>query len=267
MDLKYLTEDKQSGTVSFTLSDSNAAFANALRRTMMDSVPTIAIEHVEFRANNSVFYDEIIAHRLGLVPLSTDLKGYTLPSQCKCNGEGCARCQVKLTLKAEGPGVITAKELKSKDPKIKPVHDAPIVKLIKGQDLEIEATAQLGLGKEHVKWSPCLAWYKYKPVIDIDTAKNNNPQETAESCPVDVYAVEKGKLTIKNLNACHLCGNCTEVAANGSVKLNEDEHNFIFYVEPWGQLDCKEIVTTALEIIGNELTQFDEALKKGEIPF
>ena len=157
--------------------------------------------------------------------------------------------------------MVGAKELKSKDPKIKPVCNSPIVKLIKGQDLEVEATAQLGIGKDHAKWGPCLAWYKYKPVIEIDSSKNTNPQETADSCPVHVFKVEKGKLALDKPNECHLCGNCTEVASNNSVKLNEDEHNFVFYVEPWGQLDVTEIVTTALEILGSELGKFEEALK------
>ncbi len=263
MDIEFLHENKKTGCVTFLLNNTNAGFANALRRTMMDSVPTMAIEHVNFRSNNSVFYDEIIAHRMGLISLSTDLKSYSLLALCKCKGEGCARCQLTLTLKAEGPGVVDAKELKSKDPKIKPVHNIPIVKLIKGQDIEIEATAQLGTGKEHVKWSPCLAWYKYKPEIEIDTTKNTNPQETAESCPVDVFNVEKGKLIINKENhlRCHLCGNCAEIATNKSVKLHENEHSFVFYVEPWGQLDVKEIVTTALNIINEKLDLFEEALK------
>jgi len=107
----------------------------------------MAIEDVEVRKNSSSLYDEMIAHRLGLIPLTTDLKSYNLPSECKCEGKGCARCQLVLTLSAKGPGIVYSSSLKSKDPKVKPVFDNfPIVKLLKGQEIELEATATLGTG-------------------------------------------------------------------------------------------------------------------------
>ena len=267
MEIKALERDKKSGRVSFLLVNSNPSFANSLRRTMMDSVPTMAIEDVEFRKNNSVLYDEIIAHRLGLIPLSTDLKSYTLPEKCKCKGEGCARCSVKLTLKSKGAGYVYASEIKSKDPKVKPVYPKmPVVKLLKGQEIEIEATAKLGTGREHAKWSPCLAYYKYKPVIEIDAAKCSNAEEVAQSCPVDVYEVKSGKLAIKkdNLLKCHLCGACAEKAANNSVKLNESGKDFVFYVEPWGQLKAKEIAAKAAEILKEKLEDFEAKLKQAK---
>lgn len=267
MEIKMLDKDKKSGRASFALLNSNPSFANALRRNMMDSVPTMAIEDVEFRKNNSILYDEIIAHRLGLLPLTTDLKSYTLSSKCKCKGEGCARCSVKMTLKSKSVGYVYASEIKSKDSKIKPIcPKTPIVKLLKGQEIEIEATAKLGTGREHAKWAPCLAYYKYKPVIEIDEKKCTNAEEVAESCPVDVYDVKNGKLTINkdNLLKCHLCGACAEKAASGSVKLNESDRDFIFYVEPWGQLKVKEIVAKAAEILGEQFKEFEEKLRQAK---
>lgn len=267
MDIKMIDKDKKSGRMSFMLLNSNPSFANALRRNMMDSVPTMAIEDVEFKKNNSVLYDEIIAHRLGLLALKTDLKSYTLPEKCKCKGEGCARCSVKMTLKSKGAGYVYASEIKSKDPKIKPVYPkTPIVKLLKGQDIEAEATAKLGTGREHVKWSPCLAYYKYKPVIDINASKCSNADEVAASCPVDVFEVKAGKLAVKkdHLLKCHLCGACAEKAANNSVKLNESENDFVFFVEPWGQLGAKEIVSKAADIFKEQLDSFEESLKKAK---
>ena len=61
----------------FTLSDVSAAYANALRRYMLGEVPTMAIDSCTFNKNDSVLYDEIIAHRLGLVVFKTDLDSYT----------------------------------------------------------------------------------------------------------------------------------------------------------------------------------------------
>ena len=81
--------------------------------------------------------------------------------ECKCKGAGCASCTVKLTLKAQGPGTVYASDIKSKDPEIKPMHGKmPLVKLLEGQELELEATAILGQGKEHSKYCPGLIFYR-----------------------------------------------------------------------------------------------------------
>ena len=73
-------------------------------------------------------------------------------------------------------------------------------------------------------------------------------------------------LSIKkdNMLNCHLCGACAETASNGSVKLNESPKDFVFFVEPWGQLKVKEIVSKAAEVFGQQLGDFEDALKKAK---
>ncbi|MBU2560874.1 MAG: DNA-directed RNA polymerase subunit D [Nanoarchaeota archaeon] len=250
MEVELIEQNKKQNRVTFLLKGATPAFANMLRKTIIDEVPTIAIEDVELRKNSSVIYDEMIAHRLGLIPLSTDLTAYNLPEECTCKGEGCSKCQLELSLKAKGPGYVYASELKSKDPKVVPVYPKmPIVKLIKGHTLELEATAVLGKGKEHAKWSPALAYYKYKPVIDVKKGVED-PKAVADSCPVDVYSVKNKELVINkdNLLRCHLCGACAE-ADPQHIKLNESNTDFVFTVESWGQLSVKDIVSTAIDAI------------------
>lgn len=263
MSIELVGEDKATGRVSFLLKSASPAIANALRRAIMEEVPTMAIDEVEFRKNSSVHYDELLAHRLGLIPLKTDLKSYVERSKCKCEGAGCARCTLKLSLKAKGPGIVYAKELKSADPKVKPAHpDMPIAHLLKGQELELEATAVLGYGKDHVKWTPALAYYRYKPIITIDDKKCTNAEATAKSCPVDVYDVKDSKLVINKQNhlRCHLCMACVDIAANNSVQVTGDPAEFLFFVEPWGQLSAKEAVTAAADIILGKLEDFEKKI-------
>ena len=259
MEFRVLENNKDEGKISFIVKDTSPAFMNTLRRIMIDEVPTMAIEDVEFRKNNSILYDEIIAHRMGLIPLSTDLKSYNLPDNCKCDGKGCARCQLKLTLKASAAGIVYASELKSKDPKVKPVYPKmPIVKLLKGQSLELEATAVLGKGKVHAKWSPGLTWYSYNPNLNVN---NKSPKfaEFKAKYPPQIFD-KNGKISKEKIIELNLIeavdGVCDDV-----VKVEYDNSQMIFYVEPWGQLRVKDIVTTALKSLKKEFQEFDETLK------
>lgn len=97
MEIRLLEKNKDKSKISFLIKKTDISHVNSIRRIMTNKVPTMAIEHVEFRKNNSAMYDEVIALRLGLMPLKTDLKSYNFPNECKCKGEGCAVCQVSLT--------------------------------------------------------------------------------------------------------------------------------------------------------------------------
>ena len=263
MEIRVLENNKDKGMLSFILKDSNPVFANTLRRLIIDEVPTMAIEEVEFQKNNSILYDEMVAHRLGLTTLKTDLKSYNLPEKCKCEGKGCNRCQLKLVLKAtKGSGTVYASELKSKDPAIKPVFpQTPIVKLLKGQTLELEATAVLGKGKAHVKWSPGHVYYKYKPVVEI-TGDVKNPEAIIEVDHNNIFEIKDKKLAVNKdrVLECDLSIDFSEIDKN--VKVYGSNTDFVFSIESFGQLSCKEMVTKAIEILDEQLDELVEELKK-----
>lgn len=259
MNIKIISKDKEK--FSFILSGVKPSFANAIRRSMIDEVPTMAIENIEIRKNNSALYDEVLAHRLGLVVLNTDLKSYNLPEKCKCNGEGCARCQVEIVLKVKGPRIVYTSDLKPKDPKITPAQpESVIAKILKGQDIELIATAVLGKGRDHAKWAPCLAIYKNEPVINIGNV--SNVEEVAAKCPLNLFEIKSGKLKlIKDYElACHLCEACQD-ESNGKIKVSYKEDTFIFTVEPWGQLDVKDILKRAVDELDEKSEEFVKLVK------
>ncbi len=159
MDIKLLS--KEQDTLRFALSDTSPAFANALRRIIMAEVPVMAIDDVMILENNSVMYDEILAHRLGLIPVTTD-QTYNLPEDCTCKSElGCEKCRASFSLETEATDpveVVYTSHLKPENPDVRPVSDKiPIVKLAQGQRIKLEAYARLGRGNVHAKWQPVSA--------------------------------------------------------------------------------------------------------------
>ena len=133
-------------------------YANALRRVCLNGVPVFAIDAVDILENSSVLPDEGLAHRLGLIPLKTDLTRFNEPSECDCKSEaGCSNCRVMLVLDSGDADVtrtILSNELTSEDESVKPISDnIPIVQLAPGQRVKVECYARLGRGSEHAKWN------------------------------------------------------------------------------------------------------------------
>mgnify|MGYP001626164805 FL=1 len=147
MQIKFL--ENSPFAVRFTISGINAAFANAIRRIAMGSVPTFAIDTVTFYENTSAMFDEYIAHRIGLIPIITPSKGYD------------EKDKILFSLEAEGPKTVYSSELKSEDKKVKVANEKiPIIKLAEGQHIRLEGTAVMGTGSRHAKFQPGYITYK-----------------------------------------------------------------------------------------------------------
>jgi DNA-directed RNA polymerase subunit D len=183
--MKIKVLEKNEREIKFSVEGLTPGLANALRRVMMTEVPTMAIEWVDFKKNDSVLPDEVLANRLGQIPLTFDKKAYNLQSKCKCEGKGCSRCQVELVLKEKGPGMVYSGDLKSKAKDVQPVFDKiPIVELFEDEELQFEAIAQLGFGKEHVKWQAAVAGYNYdgdRFVFNVESVSGLSAEEIVVS--------------------------------------------------------------------------------------
>jgi DNA-directed RNA polymerase subunit D len=158
--------NKSDEKISFS-SDISISMANAIRRSV-NQIPILAVDSLEITKNDSALYDEIIAHRVGLIPLKNeDLR---LPKDCDCGKEeGCGKCTIKLKLSATGPCTVYSTELSPKD---SVVYKMPITLLEKDQELEFVAIAKMGLGIEHAKFSPGLLYYKYSK--DLENEKEED---------------------------------------------------------------------------------------------
>lgn len=237
-------------SLSFVLKDVSVSMANAIRRTVLGEVYSLAVEEVEYYNNTSSLYDEILAHRLSLIPVRADLSLLNPKEKCSCK-EGCPSCEVEFSLKKKGPGVVYSDDIKPPNKKFVPVKGVPIVKLGKNQEVELKATAILGRGKEHSRWQPAVVGYKYYPIIEISD-ECTNCEACAEACPQGIFEIKQKKLKIIDEKECILCMSCVEACKTGAIDVRGDENRFIYQLESTNSLEPLEILVQACDAIAKK---------------
>lgn len=221
--------------LSVLFEDVTPELMNTLRRAISFKTPVMAIDDVYFVENTSALYDEIIAHRLGLLVVKTkNLGDYKPTESCTCKGKGCKNCQIVFELKVEGPKMVYSEDFVSKDKNAELVYPkTPIVKLTKNQKIELKAVASLGTGKEHTKWTPALTFYS-----NYTTAKVGG-KEIKGKDPADFSR----RLMELGEDALKLEG------VKGKADIKKSEDKFVFTVESWGQLTPKELLQESVKVI------------------
>lgn len=151
--MKFQILNSTDSEIQLVVEDASESLMNLIRRTITYDVPTFAVEEVYFKENTSVLYDEILAHRVGLVPLKVDEAIFKMKDP-----------KIELTLNVEGPKIVTAADLQVQGKGVEVIHPkTPLVNLSKNQKVEFRAVAIPGQGKEHVKWSAGHAYYFHYP--------------------------------------------------------------------------------------------------------
>ncbi len=276
MSLEIIENDDH--LIRFVLSDISTEMANAFRRIILIEIPSMAIDEVIMLRNDSPLYDEILAHRLAMIPIVTDLKHYNFQQECSCGGAGCALCSVTLTCDVKNDTdetiLVTSGDLISNDPKIVPVSpNIPIVKLEHDSSLTFEAFTVLGRAKEHAKFqSVANIGYKFYPKIEIDERKC---EKCTQKCIASKYCSKKlfevgteksnPKLIPDFWKNCDLCEACSHECPEGAIKVEWDDNKFIFSIESDGVLPFGTLLKKSWEIFKEKIDDFKEQLKNLEI--
>jgi len=256
MELAFSRLDER--VAKFTLSGVSTSFANMFRRAMLSEVPTLAIEEVRIYDNTSILFDEMLAHRLGLIPLRTDLARYAVRSECSCGGVGCPVCTATYTLSVEGPKTVYSSDLIPQDPDAAPAEEnIPIIDLAADQKIVLEAHAVVGTGKEHAKWQATTACgYKNYPVIAIDE-RCDGCGMCVDECPRSVLEAGPGRIRVVagREEFCSLCRLCERaclaggIGSEAAIHIGTEANKFIFVVEGDGSMPVREIIERALQYI------------------
>ena len=245
-------------TIRFLVDGVNAAFANSLRRTMVAEVPIMTVEDIFYFDNSSIVPDEVLAHRIGFVPLTTDLDNYVLPEECDCEAElGCPKCRAGLTMDIEAKDdtvTVYSGDIVPEDPSIAPVSKRiPLAKLAPGQAIKFEAYAQLGQGKVHAKWSP-VSMCVYQNVAFVDVEDEAATKECLDACGDDVAVIEGDVLKVIDIQGFERCRRCRELVSHEEIIGGLKKDEFLFTVESTGGLPPERIVKEAVKMLKQKLS-------------
>ncbi len=259
--------------VEFFMNDVEVHILNALRRAILTEIPVLAIHDVFVHLNTSALYDEELAHRLALIPLKVDKNELNILEDCAdlegASLEKLIECTARLRLhkKGEEGKIITvySGDLEPIDRKsVRPVYDnIPIVKLGPGQEIELEAIAKVGKGKDHAKWIP-VSTLGYKPIpILIATDVCDGCGKCIEACPKNILKLNgRPHLEGIGLYLCDLDRICVRACPKRALKLEPSDSQYIFRLESVGQYTPEEIILSALDILDKKFLKFFNELKK-----
>lgn len=249
--------------VNLVLSGVDLSLANSLRRIFLAEIPTVAIDLVEIETNTSVMADEFLAHRLGLIPLDSDLADeleYT--HDCDCD-QYCDKCSVVLRLDASctGPGTMNvfARDFTIEVPARRsetigrPVLADPdlkgpvICRLREGQVIKVRCIAKKGIAKMHAKWSPCSAiGFEYDPWNKFKHTSYWYEEDAEAEWP-------------KSANI-----DWEEPPIENQFDYNAKPDKFYLNVEMVGQLRPDQVVERGVAVLQKKLAEIVLALDKGD---
>ncbi|MBU3905221.1 MAG: DNA-directed RNA polymerase subunit D [Nanoarchaeota archaeon] len=252
---------KSDRKITFLLEGTTPQFANAIRRISMVEIPNLAVTYVDFSKNDSVLYDETIAHRLALIPFVFNVKDFEFKETCSCEGKGCTLCEVVFAVNKKGPCTVYSKDIKSSNKSVTPLYESiPIVELLDGQEIKFAAAASLGTGRDHAKFTAAVSFYRYYPNVKMNT-QVKNPEICIKNCPKNALDIKGNKATVNT--DCDLCKECIRVAEpKDSLNIWGDDTKFIFTVESISGLNAEEILTTAIKILKDKASDLEKGIKK-----
>ena len=236
--------DRDDRSARFLVRGVTPAFANGIRRAMIADVPTLSIDTVRVIENSSVMFDEQLALRLGLVPLTT-------PDDYRPDDT------VTLAIDVEGPATAYSGDLVSSDGKVQPAEEnVPIIDLKEGQRLELEADAQLGYGKDHAKHQGGVA-VGYRHLQRVEVVGEKSEFEDDEPEIIRGVIEDDGEL----IDTESFGNDLSQRYPGKELEVTDVPNAFVFDVETDGSMSVEELVLKAVESLEARAEELETAVQ------
>lgn len=245
------------------IEDTDVYFVNSLRRVMLAELPKLAIDDAIIYDNTSALFDEIISHRLGLIPIPTDLQLLAFRNECKCSGKGCPSCTVRYTLSKEGECTVYSGDLQPEHPSFAITETMiPIVELTKDQRIIFEVEAVLGRGRDHAKWQAVLApRYRMETLITVDKKRINDVKAFIEELPKDLVELKGDKLELQDNSKMSVLETYIEKNKADYITIKKDPTKLTFSFETDGSMSAKAALQESINILTKKYEELRGHLK------
>eukprot|EP00672_Neobodo_designis_P023917 CAMPEP_0174842826 /NCGR_PEP_ID=MMETSP1114-20130205/10141_1 /TAXON_ID=312471 /ORGANISM="Neobodo designis, Strain CCAP 1951/1" /LENGTH=380 /DNA_ID=CAMNT_0016077037 /DNA_START=51 /DNA_END=1191 /DNA_ORIENTATION=+ len=278
--------------IEFALSNVDNSFANGLRRVLLAEIPLLAIDSVDVVSNTSVFHDEMLVHRLGLIPLASEYASeMRYHYDCDCGGDGCSSCELKAQLKVRCPAdmhslpvysnhlVVHEAEATGVRPVSRNEQGIWLFTLGRGQEAHFECTIRKGIAKVHSRFM-AVSTVAMQYAMDIRLNETglgalapDKRQLWVDKCPTNVFRYDQrsGTVAVDRPEACTYCKECFELdkpfeslpAPLVAVRPKKNPHgqfDVIFKVETTGALPAKMLIECAIQVLRTKLMTIRAAL-------
>ena len=263
----------------FDIKGVDPTVVNTLRRIMIAEVPTMAIETVIVNQNTSIIPDEVLAHRLGLIPILADANDFIEKKpEDEFNDKNSIKFKLKVKCYIDKDGKLINENIFSKDLILEPqgeqekkyynsqtkkysiglVHDDILInKLASGMELDLECYCVKGIGRTHAKWSPvCTAYYRLINKINLlKEISGDDAEELRQLCPKGVFILnKKGKAEVGNVRECTSCRECIrQEKFKDFIELGKIADHYEFHIESVGMYKPEIIFFRAIDVLKEKI--------------
>ncbi|GIY73607.1 DNA-directed RNA polymerases I and III subunit RPAC1 [Caerostris darwini] len=291
--IQIISVNELNKDIEFDMKGVGPPIANAIRRILLSEIPTMAIDKIELYNNTTVIPDEVLTHRIGLIPINANPHCFISKSSDDDNATFEDTIQFELKVKCEkAPSRAYAddnqteklihEKVMSGDLKfvpiggqkewygdIRPVYeDILISRMKKGQEIELKAFCYKNIGREHAKFSPvAIASYRLHPQLRLlKEISGERAYELAKCFPDGVIKISK-----KNGKEIAEVGDARKIRCSRNVLRNDDlkndveiclvKNHYIFNVESAGAIAPETLVEEAIKVLEEKCRFFLSELK------
>ena len=263
--------------------DVNYSFVNSVRRSLVSMVPCLALHEIDFHMGSlgsyvdeesgdereyesiSAMFNEIVAHRIGMLPIPTDEK--TIEAFGDSIGDDSKQPEIMYSLHKQGPCTVYSGDLEpvsGDDSLVIPETNVPIVKLAEGQAILVYAKAKMGNAQKHTKWQCAVAPRFYQaPTITVSSGKGS--KAIFDIVHKKDFKKKGNSHVIDNPDKAHAALNKLEQLWNDkeakeSMEVSTKKDHFIFEFETNGAMKANLALEQALKALDGHCNEFASAI-------